>query len=107
MRSLARDVETSPAPSRLAVVGAGYGRGHPGTVIYELDPETEVVVVYRDSDLDRLQEQASGYAEVCFFLSMEDLTSEVEHELLQRLRDEGRYTEVVYTGATLCLQQTK
>jgi hypothetical protein len=106
MRSLARAVEASPAPSRLAVVGAGYGRGHPGTVIYELDPETEVVVVYGDSDLDQLHDQASGYAEVCFFLSMEDLTSEVEHELLQRLRDEGRYTEVVYTGATLCLQQT-
>jgi hypothetical protein len=107
MRSVVKAVEASPAPSQLVVVGAGYGRGYPGSVIYELDPETEMVVLHRDSDLDLLLGQASGYAEVCLFLSMEGFTSEVEHELLQRLREGGHRTEVNHTGTILCLQKTK
>ncbi len=62
-------------------------------------------MLHRDSDLDHLQDQASGYAEVCFFLSGEGFTSEVENELLQRLRAGGHNTEVNYTGATPCLQK--
>jgi hypothetical protein len=105
LRSLTNAVEASPASPRIVVIGAGYGRGYPGSVIYELEPQTEVVVLYKNSDLDLLQEQVSGYAEVCVFLSMEDPTSAVENEFLRRIEEKGIYTRVNYNDATLCLRQ--
>ena len=94
LRSAAATVAQSSS-SHVVIVGAGYGRGFPGSVIYELSDETMVVVVGKGSDLERVTEAVLHYNEVWFFRPREDKTAHIEDALLAALQASGRYTNEI------------
>lgn len=94
LRSIAGIIKDVSSHPYIVIIGAGYGRGHPASVIYELDPETMIIVVGKNSNLKELQSDIQRYDEVWILPSSDGQTAIVENELLNRLRGSGRYTNV-------------
>ncbi|ESA37655.1 hypothetical protein N836_35370 [Leptolyngbya sp. Heron Island J] len=93
-RSLASTIKVSSSPSHVVVVGKGVGRGDAGTAVYELDSEAMVVVLDQNSNLRELQYSIQNYDDVWVVFSTDRATASIENELLRRLAESGRYTEV-------------
>ncbi|MCP5095602.1 MAG: glycosyltransferase family 39 protein [Chloroflexi bacterium] len=90
LRSAAATVSASET-SHIAIVGAGHGRGFPGSVIYELSNDTMVLVVGKGSDLEDVAETVLCYDEIWFFRPQEDKTTHIEDALLTILRASGKF----------------
>ena len=82
MRSLAITIKTSSSPSHIVVIGKGYGRGHPGSVIYELDDEAMIVVLGKDSNLEELKSNLQEYDDIWIVFSSDRKTVDIENNLL-------------------------
>ncbi|BAY20378.1 hypothetical protein NIES2100_01190 [Calothrix sp. NIES-2100] len=90
-RSLARTIKASSS-SHVVVVGNGFGRGHPGAVIYELAPETMIVVLSKNSNLEKLQRNIQNYQDVWIVPSSERPTASIEKKLLNLIQTSQQYT---------------
>ena len=93
LRSLARKIENS-ARLPVVVIGAGHGRGDPASVIYELEPETEVCVVDNESDLSRLSSELSSFDEIWIVFAKGRTTAAKEQLLFEILTEDGKYRMV-------------
>jgi len=96
MRSAAGLIQASSSPSHIVVIGAGDENesGHPGAAVYELEPQTMIVVLRATSDLDGLLADVQGYEDVWLMQAVDHATAEVENAFADRLRESGRYHEV-------------
>ncbi len=95
LRSLSQMIRDNSSPSQIVVIGAGYGRGHVGSVIYELDPETVIIVVDNDSNLDEMQSTIQNYDDVWFVPSVDNYTANAEDEILNGLLESEQYANIV------------
>lgn len=93
LRSLADRIGRSPASS-VVVIGAGHGRGDPASLIYELEPDTTVCVIDRDSNVALLENEVSRYDEVWLVFARGRMTAAVEEDLFEALTRDGRYRAV-------------
>jgi len=71
-------------------IGAGAGRGVPGTVVYELDPSTMMLVFDEKTDVEGLASAVERYEDVWVVFSGEPHTAGVEKKLVERLVKLGR-----------------
>lgn len=94
MRILASIIKTSSSPSHLVVIGGGFGRGFPASVIYELEPETMIVVLEAENNLGELQANIQDYDDVWFVFSVDGVTTDIEQSFLNTLQSSGHYREV-------------
>jgi len=95
LRSFANSIKLSSLPSHIVVIGEGFGCGHPGSVIYELDPETMIVVLSKDSNLEELQFSIQNYDDIWIVFSTDRQTATIENELLNRLQKSGYYEKIL------------
>ena len=93
LRSLTQKIEAS-SPSPAVVIGAGHGRGDPATVIYELDPDTSVCVVDRDSDVSMLGSELASFEEIWIVFAKGRMTAAVEASLVEVLTANEGYRVV-------------
>jgi hypothetical protein len=93
LRSLAARIEASSSLP-VVVIGAGHGRGDPATVVYELDPETSVCVLDRDSDVSKLNAELASFDEVWIVFAKGRMTSGVEALLFEALTSNAGYRVV-------------
>jgi hypothetical protein len=93
-RSLARAIEASSTRSHVVVIGAGYGRGHPGALLYELAPHITVIVLTNSHDPESLLPKVQGYEDIWISFASDRVTQRVERELLSRLQQSGQYREL-------------
>ncbi len=93
LRSLARKIEAS-SPSPVVVIGAGHGRGDPASVIYELEPETEVCVLDNDSDLSLLKSELESFDEIWIVFAKGRKTAAKEQSLFEALSKDDGYRVV-------------
>jgi hypothetical protein len=107
MRSLAELIRTSSSPSHLVVIGEGDRNesGHPGSVIYELTPATEIVVLEAARDLQEFEANIRDYDDIWLVFSVDRGTTEVEYALLGRLQKSGRYQEIFYSWPAIQLRK--
>ena len=94
LRSLAGTIENYSSQSQIVVIGAGFGRGHVGSVIYELDPEVVIIVLDNDSNLEETQSDIQRYDDVWIVPSVDNRTASIENEMLTRLQESGYYTNI-------------
>jgi hypothetical protein len=96
MRSSAGIIRASSSPSHIVVIGAGDENesGHPGAAVYELEPQTMIVILRPTSDLDGLLADVQNYEDVWLIQAVDHATAEVEDGFADRLRESGRYREV-------------
>jgi hypothetical protein len=107
MRSLAKAINASAASSQVVVIGIGWGRGYPGKAAYELDPETMVLMLYPDAELEEVLDQVAGYKEVCLMRSGEGRTYELEIELLEIFEGSAANSESLRLARTVCWRMTQ
>ena len=93
LRSLTQKIEAS-SPSPAVVIGAGHGRGDPATVIYELEPETLVCVVDRDTDVAKVATELSSANEIWIVFAKGRMTAAVEASLVEVLTANEGYRVV-------------
>ncbi|MEA5504378.1 glycosyltransferase family 39 protein [Halotia wernerae UHCC 0503] len=105
LRSLARTIKASSSSSNVVVVGKGYGRGDPGSAIYELAPETMVVVLGEDSNLEELEYSIQNYEDIWIIFSQDSKTASIENNLLNRLQKTGSYTKVSVQKSAIHLRK--
>lgn len=89
---MASIIEGVEAPSQLVAVAAGFGQGDPASWVYELDPETPMLVFGHDSDPDNLMSEVLPAVDLWITFSSEKASLPVELELVRRLEESGRYT---------------
>ena len=96
MRSFARLIHSSSPSSPLVVIGRGDENepGHPGSVIYELEPETMIVVLDEKSNLEELQTNIQDYEDVWIVFSVDRVTTTIEQRFVNALLSSGQYREV-------------
>jgi hypothetical protein len=82
-RGLLTAVRTSLRADDVIVVGAGFGRGVPGSVVYEAGGR-EILVLNRQS-IDSIVDRAGKAGSVYFIPSLEAVTALVEREFIERL----------------------
>ncbi len=90
MRTFAATVRARTPASQVVAIGAGAGRGVPGTVVYELDPSTMMLVFDEKTDLEGLASAVERYEDVWVVFSGEPHTAGVEKKLVERLVKLGR-----------------
>jgi hypothetical protein len=90
LRSLAQRIEASASPP-VVVIGAGHGRGDPATVIYELQPETTVCVLYRNSDVAKLSSELENFDDIWIVFAKGRATSAIESSLVETVRSKAGY----------------
>jgi hypothetical protein len=97
MRSFARLIHSSSPSSPLVVIGRGDENepGHPGSVIYELEPETMIVVLDTNSNLGEVQTKVQDYEDVWIVYSVDGVTADIEQRFLNILQSSGHYREVL------------
>jgi hypothetical protein len=107
MRSLAELIHTSSSPAHVVVIGEGDRNesGHPGSVIYELAPETTIIVLNAESDLQQLQANIQDYEDVWLVFSVDQGTTDVEYRFLDGLQKSDRYQEVFRSWPTIHLRR--
>jgi hypothetical protein len=93
LRSLTKKIESSSS-APVVVVGAGHGRGDPATVIYELDPDTSVCVLSRDSDVPMLSSGLASFDEIWIVFAKGRMTAAVEWSLVEALTANEGYRVV-------------
>jgi hypothetical protein len=93
LRSLTRKIETS-SPSAAVVIGAGHGRGDPASVIYELNPDTAVCVLDRNSDVAMLSSELASFDEIWIVFAKGRMTAAVEESLVEVLTSSDGYRVV-------------
>ncbi len=94
LRSLANTIKDDSSQSHIVVIGAGFGRGHVGSVIYELDPEAVIVVLDNNGDLEKLQSSIQSYDDIWIVPSVDNATASVENELLSCLQESGLHANM-------------
>jgi len=96
MRSVAGLIQASSSPSHIVVIGAGDENeyGHPGSVVYELEPQTMIVVLRVTGDLEGLLADVQDYEDVWLIQAVDHATADVENVFANRLQESGRYREV-------------
>jgi len=107
MRSLAKLIHLSSPSSSLVVIGKGDENepGHPGSVIYELEPETMIVVLEAKSNLKELQTNIQDYEHVWVVCSVDKATTDIEQRFLNALLSSGHYQEVFREWPALHLRR--
>ena len=107
VRSLAELIRTSSSPAHIVVIGEGDRNesGHPGSVIYELAPETTIVVLNAESNLQQLQANIQDYEDVWLVFSVDRGTTEVEYRFLDGLQKSERYQEVFRSWPAIHLRK--
>jgi uncharacterized membrane protein len=91
VRDLAREIETSSKPSYVVVLDVGSGRGHPASMVYELDPRTTIVSLCSDTDVERLVSEIQRFDDVWLVFWSDELTARVRDELPRRFLKSGSY----------------
>jgi len=93
MRRLANIIHTVSSPSHVVVIGRGDGRepGHPGAVVYELKPQTMIVVLSPESDLEELMTSLRDYEDVWLVRSVDRATADIEQHFVNRVQESTRY----------------
>jgi len=107
MRSLAELIRTSSSPAYIVVIGEGDRNesGHPGSVIYELAPETTIVVLNAESDLQKLQANIQDYEDIWIVFSVDRGTTDVEYRFLDGLQKSDHYQEVFRSWPVIHLRR--
>jgi hypothetical protein len=95
-RSVARDVSARSSSPAVAVLGVGFGRGDPWSLVYELDRETLCVFLHEDGDTARLAGELAGFHEVWILGASDGQTEGVESRLAAELLGRAGHREVPY-----------
>jgi hypothetical protein len=109
IRSTVEAIESLASPlSQVVVIGAGSGRGYPGSVIHELSPETMMAVLYGwgFSDVDALGRQVATFEQVCMMYSLEIASWDAERAFVAFLTTNGGYEEAFRIGTATCFHRT-
>lgn len=97
MRSIAKAIKKFSSSSHLVVIGAGYGRGHPGTVIYELDPATMLIILNKNTDMNNLLNQVVNYEDVWLIRDRyaNNIAADIENKFLECLKERSDYKPIL------------
>jgi hypothetical protein len=104
-RDLAHFVERSAAKNKIVVIMAGYGRGIPSAVTYELSDDQTVMVAYKDDNIDELMQTLKSYGELWFALSFEDPGYRgFQSTLISKLLQTGKWQLAMNHDGFVCLK---
>jgi len=109
MRSIAKAIKKFSSSSHLVVIGAGYGRGHPGTVIYELDPETKILLLNKNTHMKDLIDQVVNYEDVWLIRDhyANRIAVDIDKKFLNSLKKRSVYKSILSKTYVTFMSKTK
>jgi len=105
VHSVARAIEAASAHSQVVIIGAGHGRGHPGALLYELNPDITVAVLTNSHNPESLLPRVQDYEDIWISFASDRATQRVEQDLLNRLQQSGQYQELWRNERTIQLRK--
>jgi hypothetical protein len=104
-REFAQHVENSAEKNKIVVIMAGFGRGIPSAVTYELNDDQTVMVAHKDDNIDELMQTLKGYRELWFALAFDDPAYRgFQSTLINGLLQTGRWQLATNQKGYVCLQ---
>lgn len=82
-RSLTERIKAESSESALVAIGAGFSRGFPGQIIYEIDPGLYGLVLNEEADIEVLETAVFDYEDVWILLPNEAVTRDLEHAAIE------------------------
>jgi hypothetical protein len=106
-RDLADSVQRSIEKKNIVVIMAGYGRGIPSSVIYELSDDQTVMIAYKDDNINDMIQTLKRYTELWFALAHDDPGYRgFQSNLINRLLQSGKWRLAVNQNRYVCLKSS-
>lgn len=104
-REQAAAIRAAFSPGQLVLIDAGLGRSNPASLVYELDPRTDMLVFGGHHRLDTLWDTVVHYEDLWIRFSVE--RTDFANQVVTRLEHSGCYSEVSYTWLFLRLHRER